>query len=222
MCTYARKQTHKHTHTHIRLTALFPGLPWWAGTRKVKPVWILLKQETVSGSGISRAVCKSALRSRQITTPAPHHSFFTDRMPFLPPNQQRQSTKGNNSHTLITILSSPTGGKVKSAVWWNFVCVPCVGCWRSWVVCCQGLVSVVLPVWLMDSDDSECSTAQFCLPALVHLLPHALLLWTQCSITSHVTLSSMNHSLLSYCMHACCLKPSRLLLWSYCYCCYPF
>ena len=27
-------------------------------------------------------------------TPAPHHSVFTDRMPFLPPNQQRQSTEG--------------------------------------------------------------------------------------------------------------------------------
>ena len=31
----------------------FPGLPGSAGTRKVKPIWILLKQETVSGSGIS-------------------------------------------------------------------------------------------------------------------------------------------------------------------------
>ena len=30
-----------------------------------------------------------------ITTPAPHHSVFTGRMPFLPPNQQRQSTEGN-------------------------------------------------------------------------------------------------------------------------------
>jgi len=36
---------------HTRLTALFPGLPSWAGTRKVKPNWILLRQETVSGSG---------------------------------------------------------------------------------------------------------------------------------------------------------------------------
>ena len=87
--------------------ALFPGLPRWAGTRKVKPIWILLKQEIVSGSGISWAICKFACRSRQITTPAPHHSsFFTDRMPFLPPNQQRQRTEGttiiiaynNNSH----------------------------------------------------------------------------------------------------------------------------
>jgi len=40
--------THTHTHTHTRLTAPFPGLPRWAGTRKVKLIWILLKQETVS------------------------------------------------------------------------------------------------------------------------------------------------------------------------------
>ena len=75
-----------HTHTHTLLTALFPGLPMWAGTRQVKPIWILLKQETVSGSGISWAICKSAPCSRQTTTPAPHHSVFTGRMPFLPPN----------------------------------------------------------------------------------------------------------------------------------------
>ena len=81
------------THTHP-FNGLFLRLPGWAGTRKVKPIWILLKQETVSGSGISWAICKCAPRSRQITTPAPHHSvFFTGRMPFLPPNQQRQSTE---------------------------------------------------------------------------------------------------------------------------------
>jgi len=60
-----------HLYTTTRLTALCPGLP---GTRKVKPIWILLKQETMSGSGISWAICKSAPRSRQITTPTPHHS----------------------------------------------------------------------------------------------------------------------------------------------------
>ena len=65
-----------HTHTHTRLTTLCPGLPGWAGTRKVKPIWISLKQKTVSGSGISWDICKSAPRSRQITTPAPHHSVF--------------------------------------------------------------------------------------------------------------------------------------------------
>ena len=63
------------THTHTHLTALCPGLPGWAGTRKVKPTWILLKQETVSGSEIRWAICKSAPCSRQITMPAPHPSF---------------------------------------------------------------------------------------------------------------------------------------------------
>jgi len=53
---------YKHTHP-------FNGL--LSGTQvsryqKVKPILILLKQETVSGSGISWAICKSALRSRQI------------------------------------------------------------------------------------------------------------------------------------------------------------
>ena len=86
------------TNTHTRLTALCPGLPGSAGTRKVKAIWILLKQETVSGSGISWAICKSAPCSRQTTTPAPHHSVFTGRMPFLPPNQQRQSPEGTNTN----------------------------------------------------------------------------------------------------------------------------
>ena len=93
--------THTHTdntHTHTRLTALFPGLPGWAGTRKVKPIWILLKQETVSGSGISWAVCKSAPCSRQITPPAPHHSVFY-RPDALPVAQPTVSKHWRQKHT---------------------------------------------------------------------------------------------------------------------------
>jgi len=67
--------TFKHSHTHP-FNGLCPGLRGWTDTRKVKPIWILLKQETVSGSGISTATCKPAPRSRQITMPAPHHSVF--------------------------------------------------------------------------------------------------------------------------------------------------
>ena len=85
---------HCHPQTHTYSTALCPGLPGWAGTRKVKPIGILLKQETVSGSGISWAICKSASRSRQMTMLAPHHSVFTGRLPFLPTNQLCQSTEG--------------------------------------------------------------------------------------------------------------------------------
>jgi len=62
----------------------------------------LLQQLTVSGSGISWAICKSAPRPRQITTLASHHSVFIGWMPFLPPNQQRQSTEGKTLATLFT------------------------------------------------------------------------------------------------------------------------
>ena len=85
---YLLTHTHARTHSHP-FNGPLPGLPGWTGTREVKPIWILLKQETVNGSGISWAICKSAPCSRQITTPAPHYSVFIDWMPFLPPNQQR-------------------------------------------------------------------------------------------------------------------------------------
>jgi len=88
--------------THTRLTALCLGLPGWAGTRKVKPIWILLKQETVSGSGISWAVCKSAPRSRQITTPAPHHSDFY--MPDTLPAAQPTASKHGRVIVLLNIF----------------------------------------------------------------------------------------------------------------------
>jgi len=60
----------------------------------------------VSGSGISWAISKSAHRSREITTPAPTTQFFTGRMPFLSPNQQRQSIYYTN-YTKITYKLQP-------------------------------------------------------------------------------------------------------------------
>ena len=49
----------------------------------------------MSGSGISWAICKSAPRNRTDShASTPTTLFFTGRMPFLPPNQQRQSTEG--------------------------------------------------------------------------------------------------------------------------------
>ena len=62
---------------------------------KVKPIWILLEQETVSGSGICWAICKSAPRSRQTTTQVPHHSVFyrPDALPAAQPQRQSHSNK---------------------------------------------------------------------------------------------------------------------------------
>jgi len=74
-----------HTHTPQRpFVRDYPGEPVPEGTETVE-------QETVSGT-----ICKSVPCSRQITMPAPHptNQFFTGRMPFVPPNQQRQSTEG--------------------------------------------------------------------------------------------------------------------------------
>ena len=96
--------TQQHTFTNTRLMALFPGLPRWAGTRKVKPIWILLKQETVSGSGISWTICKSAPRSRQITTPAPHHSVFY--RPDALPAAQPTASKGTDYCYTELVFSS--------------------------------------------------------------------------------------------------------------------
>ena len=92
---------HVHTHTHTRLTALCLGLHSWAGTRKVQSIWILLKRETVSGSGISWAVCKSAPRSRQTTTPAPHRSFFyrLDALPAAQPSASKHWRHILSTHT---------------------------------------------------------------------------------------------------------------------------
>jgi len=89
------------THTHTHLTALCLWLSGWAGTRKVKLIWILLKQETVSGSGISWVVCKSAPRSRQITTPAPQHSVFY--RPDALPAAQPTASKHWMTYTMDTL-----------------------------------------------------------------------------------------------------------------------
>jgi len=64
----------------------------------------LLEQEIVNGSGISWAICKSAPFPTQIIMPASHHS---GRMPFLPLNQQHQSTEGKSrTSNLLAYLSA--------------------------------------------------------------------------------------------------------------------
>jgi len=84
-----------NTHTHP-FNGPFSGTTWVSRYLKGETNLDFTVAREKSGSGISWATCKSALCSRQITTPAPHHSVFTGRMPFLPPNQQRQSTEDDD------------------------------------------------------------------------------------------------------------------------------
>jgi len=66
-----------------------------------KPLWILLQQDMIGGQWHQldhmQIIYTSLQTDNQLTTPVPHHSVFTGRMPFLPPNQQRQSTEGMHS-----------------------------------------------------------------------------------------------------------------------------
>jgi len=102
------RSSYRHTqyHTHSHLTAPFLGLPGWAGTRKVTPIWILLKQQTASGSGISWAICKSARCSRQITMSATHHSLFY-RPDAIPAAQQTASKHYILLFKNITVYHGP-------------------------------------------------------------------------------------------------------------------
>ena len=108
-----------HTRTHTRLTALFPELLRWAGTRKAKPIWILLKQETVSGSGISWNICKSAPRSRQITMPAPHHSVFywPDALPAAQPTASKHWRHVNSNCPIYTATPDTTQTALSCRIW---------------------------------------------------------------------------------------------------------
>jgi len=85
-------------HTHTNLTAIFLGLPRWAGTKNVKPIWILLKQKR---QWVAVAVASAGPYASLHLAPdrQPHQQpttlFFYRPVPCLPPNQQRQSTEGN-------------------------------------------------------------------------------------------------------------------------------
>jgi len=81
--------THKHTHAHLFYSPLD-----FVRDYPVEPlpelIWILLKQETASGSGISWATCKSAPHPRQITTPTHHHCFYRpDALPAAKPTASK-------------------------------------------------------------------------------------------------------------------------------------
>ena len=57
------------------------------------------------GSRIIWTICKQSVpRSRQITTPTPHHSIFTGRMLFLTTGQRHQGTEGVPRNTKCGLL----------------------------------------------------------------------------------------------------------------------
>ena len=101
-----------HTHTHTRLTALCPGLPGWASTKKAKPIWILLKQKDSEWQWHQLGhmqVCTSLQTDNHASSP--HHSVFyrPDALPAAQPTASKHLRHQNTSH-----LNAASG---KSS-WW--------------------------------------------------------------------------------------------------------
>jgi len=126
---------------HVRIVVLQPvrgrmALVLYTHTRPFNGplVRILLKQETVSGSSISWAVCKSAPGSRQTTTPAPHHSVLY-RLDALPAAQPTASKHWRhllfiiNKNTLMSICLYVE--RASSHTWLYRECASVSACWRS-------------------------------------------------------------------------------------------
>jgi len=81
-------------HHHNRFTAFFPRPPGWAGARRE------LLDFMVQGKinrGRHRPSSWAPLHLDQPMPTCTIPPFFTGRMPFLPPNQQCQSTEGNTT-----------------------------------------------------------------------------------------------------------------------------
>jgi len=89
---------HATCHTHTQpFNGPFTRTSWVSRYQKGKTNLILVKQEMVSVNGISWAICNSAPCQHPIT------QFFTGRMPFLPPNQQGQSTEGITCYMAVVL-----------------------------------------------------------------------------------------------------------------------
>jgi len=96
MCTNKLFQvTAAHSYTHP-FNGCFPGLLGRAGTRKIKPIWILLKQATVSGSGISWAYA-----SLQLAPDRQPHQHPTTQFCTGPSCRPTNSIKALKAHKMV-------------------------------------------------------------------------------------------------------------------------
>jgi len=98
-----------HTHTHP-FNGPLSGTTRVSQYQKGKPIWILLKQETVSGDGISWAICKSAPCSRQIPHQLLTAQFFyrPDALPAAQPTASKHLRQLVQSTCILILYLSVT------------------------------------------------------------------------------------------------------------------
>ena len=96
--------------------ALFQGPPVWAGARR-ELLDFMMQRKINGGRHTDHLAGRHSIRTNQCPSPpSPHPIFFTGRMPFLPPSQQHQSTKGNkysnnNEQEMLRWDHSPAVGQ---------------------------------------------------------------------------------------------------------------
>ena len=73
--------------------SLFPGSPGWTSARR-ELLDFMVQGKINTGRHTDHLAGRHSIRTNQCPPP-PSPIFFTGRMPFLPPNQQHQSTEGN-------------------------------------------------------------------------------------------------------------------------------
>jgi len=114
------------TPHHNRFTAFFPGPPGWAVAR-TELLDFILQEKINRGRYTDHPAGRHSIRTNPFQ---PHHPpiFFTGRMPFLPPNQQCQSTEGINLLPVVILLNFCSTGELLLEVTpdilfqaWNFL-----------------------------------------------------------------------------------------------------
>ena len=91
-------QHNNNYYYYIRFNGIFSRTTWLSWHQKGKQFWILLQQETTGWRWHQldhmQIICTSLQTDNHSST---SQLSFTGRMPFLPPNQQRQSTEGKTT-----------------------------------------------------------------------------------------------------------------------------
>ena len=124
-------------HNNNRFTALFPGPPRWAGARR-ELLDFMVQGEINRGRHTDHPAGRHSIRTNQCPPPL-SPPFFTGQMPFLPPNQQRQSPwltwLASSSVVLFLFLfRKRTIGKRHRFCWqaWCPSCHPATSVWEHW------------------------------------------------------------------------------------------
>ena len=100
-----------HTHTHTPpFNGPFSGTTQVSRYQNGKTNLNFTEEQTVSDSGISWAICKSAPRSRQITTPATHHSFLHSGCPSCRPSNSVKALKAKSVNQRLKLIEHRATG----------------------------------------------------------------------------------------------------------------